>query len=118
MGNSCYGETLTNHLKHKNVENWSDAKASRKVKTPLFRKLDNITDDTYEVESFKKSIKLNLSIQVHFVVYQYVELRMLQFYYDFLDRYLDRVNFQMCEMDTDSTYITITGNSVEKSNQN
>lgn len=38
---------------------------------------------------------------------------MLQFYYDFLDRYLDHVNFQMCEMDTDSTYITITGNSVE-----
>ena len=38
---------------------------------------------------------------------------MLQFYYDFLDRYLDLVNFQMCEMDTDSTYITITGNSVE-----
>ena len=38
---------------------------------------------------------------------------MLQFYYDFLDRYLDRVNFQMCEMDTDSAYTTITGNSVE-----
>ena len=95
------------------MEYWSDAKASRKVNTPLFRKLDNITKDTYEVESFKKSIKLNLPIQVHFVVYQYVKLRMLQFYYDFLDRYLDCVNFQMCEMDTDSTYITITGNSVE-----
>ena len=38
---------------------------------------------------------------------------MLQLYYDFLDRYLDRANFQMCEMDTYSAYITITGNSVE-----
>ena len=46
-------------------------------------------------------------------MYQYVKLRMLQFYYDFLDRYLDRANFQMCEMDTYSAYITITGNSVE-----
>lgn len=38
---------------------------------------------------------------------------MLQFYYDFLDRYLDRVNFQMCEMDTDSTYIAVSGDSEE-----
>ena len=38
---------------------------------------------------------------------------MLQFYYDFLERYLDRVNFQMCERDTDSAYIAISGDSVE-----
>jgi len=38
---------------------------------------------------------------------------MLQFYYDFLDKYLDRADFQMCEMDTDSAYIAIAGNSVE-----
>ena len=38
---------------------------------------------------------------------------MLQFYYDCLDRYLDRVNFQMCEMDTDSAYIAISEDSVE-----
>ena len=46
-------------------------------------------------------------------MYQYVKLRMLQFYYDFLDRYLDRVNFQMCEMDTDSAYMAVSGDSVE-----
>ena len=38
---------------------------------------------------------------------------MLQFYYDFLDKYLDRSDFQMCEMDTDSAYIAIAGESVE-----
>ena len=38
---------------------------------------------------------------------------MLQFYYDFLDKYLDHSDFQMCEMDTDSTYIAIFGDSVE-----
>ena len=38
---------------------------------------------------------------------------MLQFYYDFLDNYLDLADFEMCEMDTDSAYITIGGNSVE-----
>ena len=65
------------------------------------------------VESCKKTIKLNLPIQVGFFVYQYAKSRMLQFYYDFLDKYLDRADFQMCEMDTDSEYIAIAGNSVE-----
>ena len=48
-----------------------------------------------------------------FFVYQYAKLRMLQFYYDFLNKYLDRCDFQMCEMDTDSAYIAIAGESVE-----
>ena len=82
MGNSSYGKTIINQLKRRNVEYCSDAEASRKVSTPLFRKLDNITEDTYEVESCKKNIKLNLPSQIGFFVYQYAKLRMLQFYYD------------------------------------
>ena len=82
MGNSSYGKTITNQLKRRNVGYCSDAEASRKVNTPLFRKLDNITEDTYEVESCKKNIKLNLPSQIGFFVYQYAKLRMLQFYYD------------------------------------
>ena len=63
--NSAY----TNQMKHRNVEYCNDAAASRKVNSPLFRKLDNITEDTYEVESCKKTIKLKLPIQVGFFVY-------------------------------------------------
>ena len=66
MGNSGYGKTITNQLKHRNVEYCSDAEARRKVNTPLFQKLDNLTDETYEVESCKKTIKLILPIQVVF----------------------------------------------------
>ena len=63
MGNSSYGKTITNQLKHRNVEYCSDAEASRKVNTPLFRKLDNITEDTYEVESCKKYHQVKLIFQ-------------------------------------------------------
>ena len=38
---------------------------------------------------------------------------MLQFYYDFLDKYLDRSDFEHCKMDTDSAYIAISGERVE-----
>ena len=48
------------------MEYCSDAKASHKVNTSPFRKLENITKDTYE-ESCKKTIKLNVPIQVGFL---------------------------------------------------
>ena len=38
---------------------------------------------------------------------------MLQFYFDFVDKYLDHSDFQYCEMDTDSDYIAIAEQSVE-----
>ena len=47
-----------------------------------------------------------------FFVYQYAKLRMLKFYYDFIDIYLDRKNFQYIEMDTDSAYIALAGQNL------
>jgi len=93
VGNSGYGKIITNQLKHVEVKYCTDAETSRKVNSHLFRKLENITEDTYEVQSCKNSIKLNLPIQVGFFVYQYAKLRLLQLYYDFLDKYLERADF-------------------------
>ena len=101
VGNSSYGKTITNQLKHREVKFCSDTAVSSLINTWFFRQLDPIDDDTYEVQSAKKRINLNLPIQVGYFVYQYAKLRMLQFYYDFLDKYVDRSDFQYCEMDTD-----------------
>ena len=62
----------------------------------------------------KKVIKYDLPLQIGFFVYQYAKLRMLQFYYDFMDQYLDRSDFQYLEMDTDSAYIAITAKNIEQ----
>ena len=40
-------------------------------------------------------------------------MRMLQFYYDFINRYLERPLFQFCEMETDSAYLAFAGESVD-----
>ena len=48
-----------------------------------------------------------------FCVPEYAKLPMLQFYSDFLDKHIDRSDFEHCEMDTDSAYIAISGESVE-----
>ena len=67
----------------------------------------------YEVQSCKKTIKLNLWMQIGFFVYQYAKLRMLHFYFDFMDTYLGHSDFQYREMDTDSAYFVIAGQSVQ-----
>ena len=41
------------------------------------------------------------------------KLRMLEFYYDFLDKYIDRSDFELCYMDTDSFYLALSGTSLD-----
>ena len=38
---------------------------------------------------------------------------MLEFYYDFLDKYFSRQWFELCYMDTDSFYLAISGDSLD-----
>jgi hypothetical protein len=39
---------------------------------------------------------------------------MLEFYYDFMDVFVDRRNFQYCVMDTDSAYMALSAGSLEE----
>ena len=54
-----------------------------------------------------------MPIQLGFFVLQYAKLRMLEFYYNCVDKYLDRKDFQYCSMDTDSAYFSMSDNSFE-----
>ena len=51
--------------------------------------------------------------QCGIAVYQLTKLRMLEFYYDFLDKYFNRQDFELCYMDTDSFYLAVSGDSLE-----
>ena len=51
--------------------------------------------------------------QCGIAVYQLAKLRMLEFYYDFLDKYFSRQDFELCYMDADSFYLAIRGNSLD-----
>ena len=62
----------------------------------------------------KKMIKYDLPLQIGFFVYKYAKLPMLQFYYDFMMKYIDPRDFEYVEMDTDSAYIALASDSIEK----
>lgn len=44
---------------------------------------------------------------------QLAKLRMLKYYNNFLDQYLDHCNFKLIELDTNSNYITISVEQLE-----
>ena len=113
VGNSSYGKTITNQENHRDIHYCSEMKASQLVNEPYFRAIEPIDDDTYEVQMCKKTIKLNLPSPIGFFVYQNAKRRMLEFYYDCVDKYLDRSDFQFCVMDTDSAYMALAGKNLE-----
>jgi hypothetical protein len=83
------------------------------IEDPRFRQLNEIGNGHFEVTMAKKKINLDLPIQIGYFVYCYAKLRMLEFYYDFIDKFVDRKNYEYCEMDTDSAYIALSGPTLE-----
>jgi len=67
----------------------------------------------YELESRKARITITRPFHIGIAVYQLAKLRMLEFFYDFLDRYLHRRDFELIQMDTDSNYIAISAERPE-----
>ena len=65
------------------------------------------------MEKTKQKINLHLPIHLGVFILNYTKLFMLEFYYDFLDYYLPREDFEMVEMDTDSNYLGISAENVE-----
>ena len=52
--------------------------------------------------------------QCGIAVYQLAKLRMLEFYYDFLDKFCDRRDFELIQMDTDSFYMALSANDFDE----
>ena len=88
LGNSAYGKTVTNVDRHRDVKYCTEVGTSLSllVGNKRFRQLDVVSEDAYEVTSNKARVKYDLPLHIGFFVYQYAKLRMLQFYYDFVDR--------------------------------
>jgi hypothetical protein len=61
---------------------------SKKINNPRFKDLEQLYGENYEVTTSKREIKLDLPLQIGCAVYQLAKLRMLEFYYDFIDKYI------------------------------
>lgn len=113
LGNSDYSKVIEAVERQTNVVYTKDENVvDRALPSVFFIDLEKI-GDAYELERRKPLIKIAHPFQVVIAVYQLGKLWMLEFYYDFLDKYVNRKDFELIQMDTDSKYMAISGNSLE-----
>ena len=84
------------------------------MNSPHFKDLEQLYGQKYEVISTKREIRMDLPLQIGAAVYHLAKLRMLDFYYNIIDKYIDRSDFELLEMDTDSNYFAVSEDSIEK----
>ena len=84
----------------------------RALRSSWFEELEEI-GDAYEVTKRKPRIEIKLPFEIGITVYQLAKLRMLEFYYDFLDVFINRRDFELIQKVTNSNYLTISGESTE-----
>ena len=113
IGNSSYGQMITNKEKHHDIVYVDESEISTEIIGNHFYDMTKLPDGYYKVEKTKKKINLDLPIHIGVFILNYAKLHMLEFYYDFLDYYLSLEDFEILEMDTDSNYLGITAENVE-----
>ena len=107
VGNSAYGRTGMNKNKFKNVKFCTEKQFNRAKNNYFFCDAEE-HDGVYEVYSSPRNVMQNMPIQVAFGVLNEAKLRMLEFYYDCIDKYIERNDYQYMYMDTDSAYMALT----------
>ena len=85
----------------------------RFFRSPFFDDLEEV-GGAYKIKEGKQTVTIKRPYQCSIAVYQLAKLRMLEFYYDFLDKCFSRQDFDLCYMDTDSFYLAISGDSLDE----
>ena len=113
-GNSFYGKMIENLEKHMNTKFTTNEKLIDEIfRSPFFEDLEEVSEGAFEVRQRKRQVTITRPYQCGIAVYQLAKLRMLEFYYDFLDKFCDRRDFELIQMDTDSFYMALSANDFD-----
>ena len=114
-GNSFYGKMIENLEKHMNTKFTTDENLIDKIfRSPCFDDLEEISEGTFEVRQRKRQVTITRPYQCGIAVYQLAKLRMLEFYYDFVNKFCTRRDFEVIQMDTDSLYMALTAEGFDE----
>ena len=107
LGNFSYGYQIMDRSRHTIIKCLNDEKTHKAINELLFKRLNTVEKDLYEVELLKSTIEHREPIIVGFFILQYAKLRMLELYYNFFNEFCDVNKFEEPEMDTDSLYLAL-----------
>ena len=103
-----------NRERHESTQFVNGSKTDKLINHALFKSLNEIDEETYEVTMRKSTIEHKEPIAIGFFILQYSKLRMLELVYNFFVKYCDRSMYEFIEMDTDSLYMALAADSIEK----
>ena len=89
LAKSSCGYQIIDRSRHTVTKYLNDEKSHGAINTKLFKRLDHINDQLYEVELAKEEIEHREPIIVGFFILQYAKLRMLELYYNFFERFFE-----------------------------
>ena len=93
------GKMIENVARHANtIFTRDENKVDALLRCHYLEDLEEI-GDAYELREGKRNVKVNRTYQCRIAVYQLAKLRMLEFYCDFPDKYVDRRYYKYCYMD-------------------
>lgn len=117
LGNSAYGKFIEAvERQTRTLYTRDEDEVDKNLRSAFFEDLEEI-GDAYKIKLRKPKVTINRPFQVGIVVYQLAKLRMLEFYYNFLDYYLDRRDFELIQMDTDSMYFALAHDTLDEAMQ-
>ena len=90
----------------------NDEKTDSAINNILFKQLNYITDQLYEVELVKPEIEHREPIIVGLFILQYAKLRMLELYYNFFKKFCDTEKYKELEKETDFLYLALSGENL------
>ena len=105
-------EDKTRHTKTQFTSDENEV--DKALRSAFFQDLEEFEGGSYEIKENKRKAYVDRPYQCGIAVYQLAKLRMLKFYYDFLDKYFDRRDYELCYMDTDSFYIAFSNPNIDK----
>ena len=108
LANSSYGYLIMDRSRHTVTKYLSDDKTHGAINSKMFKRLGYINDQLYEVEIVESEIEQKEPIFNGFFILEYAKLRMLELYYNFVDKYCDVTKFEELEMDKDSLYLALS----------
>ena len=114
VGNSAYGRVCMNKTKQTDTVYAGGTEATRLINQRRFKACSMVCEDIFEIESFKRRHVFDLPLHLGVFTYQYAKLRMLQWQYDFMQKYLPSSTYELAEMDTDSSYFGLSKGSLEE----
>ena len=83
LAKSSYGYQVMDCSRHTVTKYLSEEKTYGAINTKLFKRLDHINDQLFEVKLAKAEIEQREPIIVGYIILQYAKLRTLELYYKF-----------------------------------